>query len=171
MSQYHVTLKVARTCYNELARIGEPSLRNDSRLPRVLHALLHLSEMKDPATSVLIGRMLGTNASVVRRTMAGLRDAGIVSSTKGHGGGWMLSKPLADITLADVHHALGAPSLFALEEPDEMPNCLMERAANRVTKNAMDKASAVFAQELKATTVADLAEDFRVMYASIKREA
>lgn len=146
-------------------------LRNDSRLPRVLHTLLHLSEMKGPATSMRIGQMLGTNASVVRRTMAGLRDAGIVSSTKGHGGGWMLSKELNEITLADVHSALGAPSLFALGESDEMPNCLMERAANAVTKKAMDRAGDVFTSELAATTVADLAEDFKIMYAAVKREA
>ena len=57
-------------------------MRQDNRMPRVLHALLHLDQMTEPATSDLLARMLNTNAAVVRRTMAGLRDQGFVTSTK-----------------------------------------------------------------------------------------
>ncbi|QTG90363.1 Rrf2 family transcriptional regulator, partial [Vibrio furnissii] len=64
-------------------------MRLDSRLSRVLHILLHL--VKQPMTSEQFATMLGTNAVVIRRTMAGLRDAGYVTSTKGQGGGWTLS--------------------------------------------------------------------------------
>lgn len=58
----------------------------------MLYALLHLDRMQAPATSELIAQMLGTNALVVRRTMGGLRRAGIVFSVKGHGGGWSLAR-------------------------------------------------------------------------------
>jgi len=34
--------------------------------------------------------MMGTIPVVARRVMAGLRDQGIVTSAKGHGGGWMI---------------------------------------------------------------------------------
>jgi DNA-binding IscR family transcriptional regulator len=46
--------------------------------------------------------MNGTNPVVFRRTLAGLREAGFVRSEKGHGGGWMLAKPLAKVSLLDV---------------------------------------------------------------------
>lgn len=141
---------------------------SDSRLPRVLHALLHLDQMKAPATSDVIGQMLGTNPSVVRRTMAGLRKAGLVSSTKGHGGGWLLAKSLSDITLGDVYDALGAPPLFALGPAVDAPSCLMEQAANAATARALDCAAKTFSQELAAITVADLAEDFEGRLAKLK---
>ena len=53
----------------------------DSRLPRVLHVLLHLDGVDRPMTSEMIGEMLGANPSLVRRMMGGLRKAGFVGST------------------------------------------------------------------------------------------
>ena len=131
-------------------------MRADSRLPRVLHVLLHLDQTKDPVTSDQIGQMLGTNPSLVRRTMAGLRDAGFVGSTKGHGGGWHLAKPLTAISLAQVYQALGSPQLFAVGPSDDAPACLLEQAANAATANALDAARDTFAAELARVTVADL---------------
>jgi DNA-binding IscR family transcriptional regulator len=37
-----------------------------------------------------------TNPVVIRRTFAGLREAGIVAATKGHGGGWRLARTTVD---------------------------------------------------------------------------
>src|SRR3989344_1359708 len=83
-------------------------MKRDSRLSNVLHALLHMAEMEGPATSEAMAQAMQTNPVVVRRLMAGLRYAGFVSSAKGHGGGWVLSCPLTDITLRDIYEALGA---------------------------------------------------------------
>jgi len=100
-------------------------MRQDRRLSRVLHALLHLDKMDAPATSNLIAQMLQTNPAVVRRTMSGLREAGIVTSTKGHGGGWALAQNLDKITLLEVYHALGSPPLFAMGGDDAETSCLL----------------------------------------------
>ncbi|KZB73295.1 MULTISPECIES: Rrf2 family transcriptional regulator [Thalassospira] len=137
-------------------------MRQDNRLPRVLHALLHLDGMKDPATSDQLAEMLNTNAAVVRRTMAGLRDQGILTSIKGHGGGWQLARPLDEITLAEIYKALGAPTLFALGCGDEDSQCLMEKAANTATARALEMASQTFIQVLSSVTMADLADDFEL---------
>ena len=145
-------------------------MRTDNRLPRVLHALLHLDGMDGPATSEQIGKMLGTNAAVVRRTMAGLRQAQLVSSAKGHGGGWFLTKPLDEISLLAVYQALGSPSLFAVGVGEAAPTCLMEQAANRATTKALGAAEALFAEELQAVSVADLANSFREYQASGGKE-
>ncbi len=131
-------------------------MRIDSRLPRVLHVLLHLEQIREPVTSDRIGEMLGTNPSLVRRTMAGLREAGFVGSTKGHGGGWVLEKPLSEITLADVYAALGAPQLFAVGPSGDAPDCLLERAANAATSKALEAARETFEAELRKVSVADL---------------
>ncbi len=136
-------------------------MRQDSRLPRVLHALLHLDQMKRPATSELIAGMLQTNAAVVRRTMAGLRDAGIVTSTKGHRGGWSLSRPINEITLLDIYTALGSPALFAIGNDGQEPTCLLARAANVATTRALEAARCQFEKSLASISVADLTADWR----------
>lgn len=136
-------------------------MRQDRRLSRVLHALLHLDGMEDPATSELIAQMLQTNPTVVRRTMSGLRDAGIVTSTKGHGGGWSLAQPLDQITLLGIYEALGSPQLFAIGNDEDGVQCLLAKAANRATSDALAAARAQFEASLRGITVAQLAEDWR----------
>ena len=63
-------------------------MNKDTRLSGVLHALLHLGQVTIPLTSEVLARTMGTNPAIVRRTMAGLRLAGHVTSGRGHGGGW-----------------------------------------------------------------------------------
>lgn len=131
-------------------------MRTDNRLPRVLHVLLHLEQNKDPVTSDQMGQMLGMNPSLVRRTMAGLRDAGFVSSTKGHGGGWYLANHLKEISLAQVYEALGSPNLFAVGQSADAPTCILEQAANEAIANALQAAENTFTAKLSKITVADL---------------
>ncbi|MEF2073023.1 Rrf2 family transcriptional regulator [Consotaella aegiceratis] len=140
-------------------------MRYDSRLPRVLHVLLHLDRMEEPATSDLMSRMLGTNSAVVRRTMAGLREKGYLHSVKGHGGGWTLAKPLSEITLLGLYEALGSPTLFALGNANDAPTCLMEQAANDATDTALEAAGIRFREALASITMADLADDFEARLA------
>ena len=133
----------------------------DNRLPRVLHVLLHLDDIDEPVTSGVIGQMLGMNPSLVRRTMAGLRQAGMVGSTKGHGGGWFLAKGLEEISLADVYDALGTPTLFALGPSGDRPDCLLERAANTAVAQALESAREQFQVRIAGVTVAELCKEPR----------
>lgn len=110
-------------------------------------------------TSEQLGPMMGTNAVVLRRTMGGLRDAGIVRSGKGHGGGWSLARGLDEITLGDVYDALGSLTLFSIGARDESPGCRVEQAVNRVLGQALDEAEALLVARLRATTLAALRAD------------
>src|SRR5205814_1614586 len=56
----------------------------DGRLSFTLHVLLHMYRAEGALTSEALGPMMKTNPVVIRRTMAGLRRAGIVRSEKGH---------------------------------------------------------------------------------------
>lgn len=155
---YHKGASVNLLCFVKLHKNESSNMRQDQRLSRVLHALLHLNEMDSPATSELIAQMLQTNPAVVRRTMAGLRDAGIVTSIKGHGGGWSLQRRLEDVTLLDIYRALGEPQLFAIGIDGEQPTCLLAKAANKATHDALRKARSQFEKSLAATTVAQLGQ-------------
>lgn len=135
-------------------------MKRDSRLSGVLHCLLHMAELGQPATSEWLAQAMQTNPVVIRRLMAGLRDAGFVSSAKGHGGGWRLSCSLAHTTLRDIHDALGAPELLAVGHREESPGCLVEQAVNASLEQAYRDAEAVLLARLGAVTLAALARDF-----------
>jgi len=137
-------------------------MRRDSRLSRMLHLMLHLARDDGPFTSEAIAVMLNTNPVVVRRMLAGLRDQGYVRSEKGHGGGWTLAVDLADITLLDVHRALGGPTILAVGLADDHAQCLLEQAVNASLGEAMADAEARLLARLGEVTLADLAEDFEV---------
>lgn len=132
----------------------------DARLSRMLHLLIHMARLDGPMTSEAGAAILGTNPVVVRRTMAGLRDAGFVQSVKGHGGGWSLTCALADITMLDVHRALGENRIFALGPADPEPNCLVEQAVNASLESALREAEALLFRRLADMSLADIAADF-----------
>lgn len=105
--------------------------------------------------------MLCTNPVVVRRMLAGLRDAGVVCSTKGHGGGWELQRPLARISLGDVYDALDAPTVFAMADRTENPRCLVEQAVNRAMRGAFAEAEAVLMARFRDVSLADIVADVK----------
>lgn len=135
-------------------------MKRDSRLSGVLHALLHMGQNDGPMTSDQLAACLHTNPVVVRRTMAGLRERGLVVSEKGHGGGWRLGRPLEAITLREIHEALGEPSLVPETPPAESPGCLVEAAVNDALADAYAEARALIEARLAGVTLADLAADF-----------
>ena len=134
-------------------------MKRDSRLSGVLHVLLHMADPDGPVTSDVMGRVMNTNPVVARRTMAGLREAGIVRSEKGHGGGWVLARDPAGITLRDLYAALGSPALLALGNRTEMPGCLVEQAVNRALGSSFDEAEALLLSRFGDVTLARLAAD------------
>ncbi|PZU49002.1 MAG: transcriptional regulator [Sphingomonas sp.] len=135
-------------------------MRNDSRLSRMLHVLLHMARHERPMTSDEIARMLGTNPVVVRRTMAGLRDAGYVRSEKGHGGGWLIATDLAAVTLLDVHRAVGGPRLFTIGNENPNADCAVERVVNEALESALNEAEALLIERLGTVSLAELARRF-----------
>jgi DNA-binding IscR family transcriptional regulator len=143
-------------------------MRRDSRLSRMLHVLIHMSRHDGAATSETIARMLNTNPVVVRRTMAGLRDQGLVRSEKGHGGGWVLARPLEEITLLDVHRALGQPPFFALGPADDRPDCLVEQTVNAALGDALRAAEALLIARLGAVTLEEVSQAFDRRFRAVR---
>jgi len=134
-------------------------MKRDSRLSVALHLLLHMAQRSEqPATSEQMAAWAMTNPVVIRRTFAGLREAGIVASTKGHGGGWRLGRATSAISLAQIQDALGEP-LIALGKAEESPGCAVERAVNAALDDAVAQARALLNHRLATITLADLATD------------
>jgi len=136
-------------------------MSRDQRLSVALHLLIHLGDEESPITSDVLARQSDSHAVVMRRTLAGLREAGIVRSEKGHGGGFSLARPLEKITLGDVYEALGITSAFALSARTERPDCLVEKVVNATVGAALAEAEAVLKKRLHELTLAELARGVR----------
>lgn len=135
-------------------------MKIDSRLSSVLHALLHMAERGTPLTSEELACCMRTNPVVVRRTMGFLRKAGIVSSSKGHAGGWSITADLTQVTLRQLHEVLGEPAVFAIGNRHERPECLVEQSVNAALDGAFQEAEALLLVRFSKITLAQLAEDF-----------
>jgi DNA-binding IscR family transcriptional regulator len=132
----------------------------DTRLSGILHVLLHMAEHRGPVTSEVLARAMHTNPVVIRRVMAGLREQGLVASTKGHGGGWTIACDLERTTLRHVYDAVGAPALIALGNRSERPTCLVEQAVNAALDETFREAEALMLERLGGVTLAALSADF-----------
>lgn len=134
-------------------------MRRDSRLSGVLHVLLHMAQHAEPMTSEAMAKAMDTNPVVIRRIMAGLRDAGYVRSEKGHGGGWTLACDLDAVTLRDIYDALGRPALLAIGHRTESPGCAVEEAVNAALGRSFDAAEALLLARFGEVTLAALGAD------------
>jgi Rrf2 family protein len=135
-------------------------MKRDSRLSTALHILTHLAAAEGrPIISEVIAAHLHTNSVVVRRSLAGLRDAGIVASEKGHGGGWTLARPAAAITLGDIYAVVGERAdLLPRAEPDPH-GCRVDAVVRSALDGFYEEAFAQFRRRLDTVTLADLTAD------------
>jgi DNA-binding IscR family transcriptional regulator len=143
-------------------------MRRDSKLSSILHVLLHMAHGDRPFTSEELAGFLDTNPVLVRRVLAGLRERGYVGSDKGHGGGWSITCDLRQVTLRDIYEAVGSPTVFAMGNRVEQPQCLVERAVNDALASAFDEAEALLIERFKDVTLADLSARFNHGYAHHK---
>lgn len=131
----------------------------DLKLPRVLHVLIHLSLRERIMSSAEIANMLATNPVVVRRMLAGLRESGLIEATKGRSGGWRVSKPLTDISVADVFEALGRPGWSDRPVTNDHPGCPVEGAVNQTIAKVEAEAVMHVLTRYGALSLSDIARD------------
>lgn len=121
-------------------------------------------------TSDTLARCLDTNPVVVRRTMGYLREAGIVTSERGHAGGWRIHADLGSVTLHQLHEALGEPAMFAIGNRNETPECLVEQSVNAALEGTFAEAEALLLKRFSEITLADLAADFRRRHSAVRHK-
>ncbi len=131
-------------------------MKRNSRLSLALHTLGHMAgDPEQVRTSADIAEHAGTNPVVVRRVLGKLREAGLLTSEKGHAGGWRLARQPDQITMADVYLALDE-SLIATAADEESPDCSVEHALHRKVTSVMEEIEKNLIERLAATTIADV---------------
>ena len=134
-------------------------MKRSSRLSVALHALVHLHAQPGGAlTSATLAVCLQTNPVVVRRVLGTLREGGLVGSSKGHGGGWQLMRPAAEISVFDVYHALGETLLLRTESEPGDHGCTIVRSVNGVMGEVLADAETLLAQRLRHLSLLQLAQ-------------
>ncbi|AVL54473.1 Rrf2 family transcriptional regulator [Roseobacter denitrificans] len=133
-------------------------MKRNSRLSLALHTLGHMAgDPERVQTSADIAEHAGTNPVVVRRVLGKLRKAGLLTSEKGHAGGWRLARAPGQITLADVYLALDE-SLVATGEAEAIPACSVEHILQRKVASVLKDVEQSLVERLSATTIAEVRE-------------
>ena len=97
-------------------------------------------------TSDEIAGVINTNPVIIRRLLAQLRRAGLVSSVRGKTGGYQLERPAADISLLDVFLAVEGDRVdfFALAHRDNRTGC------SAIAESIQQTLHPIFVQSLNA---------------------
>ena len=106
-------------------------------------------------TSGDIAEHAGTNPVVVRRVLGKLREAGLLTSEKGHAGGWLLARKPQDITLADVYLALDE-RMVATDETSDAPACSVEHALHERVSSVLKEIEESLVQKLSETSISEV---------------
>jgi len=130
----------------------------NSRLTVAIHVLCLLAYEQDkgPVTSDYIAGSVNTNPVVIRRLLASLRKAGIVSSQGGGSGGWLLLNAPAEISLLDIYRLVEPGTVFAMHNKQPNPNCLIGKKIQKSIVGYYEQVQRGMEQELDKTSIADV---------------
>ena len=132
-------------------------MKRNSRLSLALHTLSHMAGDPDRMrTSADIADHAGTNPVVVRRVLGKLREAGLLTSEKGHAGGWKLAVSGNDISLADVYLALDERLVSGASHDDEPSDCSVETGLQARVSEVLDEIEESLVERLRETSIADV---------------
>jgi Rrf2 family protein len=131
-----------------------------SRFVVGVHILTLLAQGQGkPLTSEWIACSANTNPAVVRKLLGLLAKAGLTTSQLGAGGGALLARHPAAITLLDVYRAVDEGELFALHNERPNPACPVGRNIQTALQGTLTGARRALEAELAKQTIAGVAQD------------
>ncbi|MGN9842245.1 Rrf2 family transcriptional regulator [Nonomuraea sp. H19] len=128
-----------------------------SRSAVAIHALTMLARWGERSlTSAEIADSLASNPVLVRRILGSLRDAGLVWSTEGRGGGWSLARAPREITLYDAYSAVEEGPILSRHAHPPSDACEVGRNMQAVLEAEFRDAERAMEERLGRTTIAHL---------------
>ena len=107
-----------------------------------LHAMIMIAQKKESPVSVKgISEILGVSSNHMSKVLQRLVKAGLLSSIKGYGGGFVLIKKPEDITFLNVYEAIDGkfvPSDCILNREKVCVDCIMGDFLHSINNQAMD---------------------------------
>jgi DNA-binding IscR family transcriptional regulator len=135
----------------------------NSRLTVGIHALAWMAlaqrQGREVLTSDQVAASVKTNPVIIRRCLGDLRRAGLVGVRHGAGAGWSLARPAEEITLLDVHDAVGQEPPFGLHHAVPNLECPVGRGIRPALSRVYGGIDQALRRELAAVSVADVLRD------------
>lgn len=132
-------------------------MASSSRFALGTHVLVVLALRDEVVPSDTLAESVNTNPAFLRQIIGQLREAGLVKSKLGTGGGSLLARPASSITLDEVYRATEARSLVGLHHSEPRHACLVGRNIVPVLEGVLGRAEGALFEELHRVSVADLA--------------
>lgn len=130
-------------------------MSRNTQFPVALHILIALALRNEILNSDELAWSIDTNASMVRRILAALNQAGLVESRSGPGGGVRLARAPGRISLLEVLEALEIRSTLAVHTPN--PECPLGAVLGEPLAAVLEEADAAARRVLAGKTVRDVA--------------
>ena len=92
---------------------------------------------------------------VLRHVLGKLRQAALLTSEKGHAGGWRLARAAQDITLADIYLALDERLVAAGEAPGAS-TCSVEHALQDRVRGVLEEVERDLLRKLGETSISEM---------------
>ena len=125
-----------------------------------VHALawLALAERRGRGvlTSAEVAASVNTNPVIIRRCLGDLREAGLVRVRHGAGAGWSLARAPDEISLLQVHDAIGQEPPFGLHHAVPNLECPVGRGIRPALSRVYGGIDQALRRELAAVSVADV---------------
>jgi Rrf2 family protein len=136
-------------------------MKLSTRVRYGLRALIELAALQQdsPVLLDLVAKRQGISRKYLDAIFARLKAAGIVTSSRGAGGGFLMAMDPVEVTVLDVY--------VGLEGPVTLVDCNTQdrhcgREATCPTKDVWEEVSSLMADYMKSLTIADLVERKRL---------
>jgi Rrf2 family transcriptional repressor of oqxAB len=123
-----------------------------------VHALALLAQHKDGYSSSYIAGSVNTHAVFLRRVLKRLVEVGLIETREGRDGGYRLTKPAEEITLAEIYKSMNMDRALAPSPAEPNPACPVGSGMPAVFSSIADEAEDAILQVLSRYTIADVAE-------------
>jgi DNA-binding IscR family transcriptional regulator len=135
----------------------------NSRMTIAVHALAWMAlarrQGREVLTSDQVAASVNTNPVIIRRCLGDLRSARLVCVRHGAGAGWSLARAPEEITLLEVHDAVGPEPPFGLHRTEPNLECPVGLGIRPALGQVYGQVEKAMRRELAAVTVADVLRD------------
>ena len=111
-------------------------------------------------TSTFLAESTNVNPVIIRNILLQLKAAGLVHVARGAGGA-VIARPLSEITLLDIYHAVECVGHGTLFHFHENPNagCPVGRNIHRILDDKLERVQKAMERELASITLEDVRRD------------
>lgn len=115
----------------------------------------------EEVNSAAIAGSVNTSASFVRRILAKLSKAGLVTTATGKGGACWLARRAGDISLLEIYRAVDAPKAFAIHQYPAEKSCTVSRNIKSAMGRVLNETQQALEQRLSRISLAQVIADLR----------